>query len=168
MNNIEHTVSFSGSEIIYLAAVCFQQSIKSLDMAERKVNNMDIVAHTCAVMGRIIVPADIEIRELAYRHLRNIRHKVSGNTVGILAYTPALVRTDGIEVAKNGNSPILVRNTEILKNILNKIFGGAVWIGGAARGHILFERRRILAAVNGCRGAENNLFAAVLTHRLAE
>ena len=38
-----------------------------------------------------------------WSHLRNIGHKIVGDTVGVFAYKSALMRPDWIEISKQGN-----------------------------------------------------------------
>ena len=137
-------------------------------MAESQVDNMDIVAHASAVRGRIVVAADVEALELADGDLSDIGHEVAGDSVGILADAPALVRADGIEVAEDGHAPLAVGYTQILKYLLDEILRRAVGIRGASGRHILSERRGVLAAVNSGGRAEDELLASRLIHHAAQ
>ena len=129
---------------------------------------MDIVAHARAIRGRIVVAADVEALELADGDLSDIGHEVAGDSVGILADAPALVRADGIEVAKDGHAPLAVGYAQILKYLLDEILRRAVGVRGAAGRHILSERRGVLAAVNSGGRAEDELLASRLIHHAAQ
>ncbi len=63
-----------------------------------QVYHMDIVPHACSVMGFIIISEYIQVFPLAHRNLGYIGHEVIGNTAGVLAYSPAFMGPDGVEI----------------------------------------------------------------------
>ena len=57
-----------------------------------------LVAHARAVGSGIIVAEHAHLFELAYGNLCDIRREIVWYAAGVLAYQPALVRADGVEV----------------------------------------------------------------------
>ena len=109
-------------------------------MTERKVNNMNVVTHACAVGGGVVVAVDVEVVKLADCNLSNIGHKVVGDAVGVFADSAALVCADGVEVTKKAGTPFAVCSAGILEHSFYVELCCAVGVCGFTFGHILFER----------------------------
>ena len=82
-------------------------------MAERQVDNVDVVPHAGAVGRVIVVAVDINMVELADCDLSNIGHEICGDAFGVLADPAALVRADGVEVAQQADAPFVIRRIDI-------------------------------------------------------
>ena len=89
-------------------------------MSERKINNMNIVAHTGAVIGRIIIAEYRKLFLLACADIYYDRHEVVRDPVRILAYLAALIRADRIEVAEQRRAEFLVRIAYRAQHILDR------------------------------------------------
>ena len=133
-----------------------------------KVNYMDVVSDTCAVVGIVVGAEYAQTLALTDGNLSYEGHKVIGDAVGILTDSAALVGTDGIEVTEKTNRPVLIGFEKVGKDDFDHKFGSTVGISGTACGHRLLERRNIITAVNGSRRAENDFLTAVLSHYITE
>ena len=103
MNNVKHAVADARSEVECLAAPLRKDAVNRLDMAESKVNNMNIIAHAGSVRCVVIIAENIEIFALSDCHLSDIRHKVVRNTVGVFADNAAFMRSDRIEISQKAD-----------------------------------------------------------------
>ena len=101
---------------------------------------MDIVSDSRAVGRGIIVAANIKVVKLADGNLSYIRHKVCGYSVGVFAYSAALVGANGVEITQQANAPLVVGGIGVFKNPFNIKLCGAVRIGCLSLGHIFSER----------------------------
>ena len=132
-------------------------------MGVRQIEHMDIVPDARAVVGGVVVAEHPELLQLADGDLSNIGHEVVGYAVGILAYAPALVRADGVEVAKQRYVPGLVRGEHIAEHILDHELGPAVRIGDG-QGEVLLDGDGLGLPVNGGGGGEHEVPDPALAH----
>ena len=75
-------------------------SLQCSDVRRSKVHDVDIVAYTCSVVGRIIVPEDTESLAFTDSHLGDIGHEVIGYAIRVLAYSAGRVCANRIEVTQ--------------------------------------------------------------------
>ena len=135
-------------------------------MAAGQVHNVDVVTHTGAVRGGVVVAKDVHLFQLAHSHLGNVGHQVIGDAVGVLADQAALVGTDGVEIAQQGHVQLRVCMADILQDALGKGLGGAVGVGGSTHGEVLGDGHTGGVAVDGSGGAEHEVVAAVAAHHV--
>ena len=69
--------------------------------------------------GGVVIAENTEFLQLADSHLRNIGHKIVGDTVGVFAYKSALMRPDRIEISKQGNIKRIVGFINIFEYTFN-------------------------------------------------
>ena len=129
-----------------------------------QIDNVDIVAHSCAVVSRVIVTEYAELLKSACGYLCDVRHKVVGNSVWILSDCSALVSADRIEVAEKHNRKVGICVCGVAENLLHHQLCPAVGVGRTAGGHCLYERNGLGSSVNRSRRAENEVIDLVLTH----
>ena len=84
----------------------------------------------------------------------------------ILAYKPALVRADGVEISQKHNRPFVIRRIYVAEHDLLKIFARAVRVGRAAYSAVLVERQPLGRAVHRSRRREHYFFATVFSHHV--
>ena len=137
-------------------------------MPLRQIDHVDIIAHAGAVGRGVIVAEHVQAVQLADGDLRDIGHEVVGDAVRVLADQTALMRADGVEIAQQHDAPLVVGGVNVLEDIFNVKLGRAVGVGGAARRHILTQRRGVVGAVNGGGGREHDFFHARVAHGFAE
>ena len=89
----------SGAEVVDDEPGIFVQFFKRGDVTFRKVDDVDIIPDARAVFRGVIVAENVDFFKFPDGNLRDIRHKVVGDTVGIFADKPAFVRADGVEVS---------------------------------------------------------------------
>ncbi len=103
-------------------------------MTPGQIHNVDVVTHTGAVRGGVVVAKDVHLFQLAHSHLGDVGHQVVGDAVGVLADQAALVGTDGVEVAQQRHVQAGVRLADVLQNALGKGLGGAIGLVVAPTG----------------------------------
>ena len=94
-----------------------------------QINDMDVVTHARAVVRGVVVTPDIEIFAPPHSHLRHIGHQVVGNALWVFADQAAFVRTNGIEIAQYGNTPVWLSAIHIPQHVFNNKFAAPIWIG---------------------------------------
>ena len=149
MNNIKNAVSDTCAEVVDEQALVCSYFFNSLEVTECKVNNMDVISYTCAVMSVVIVTEYAEFFSLADGNLSDVWHKVVWNSVWIFAHCATLVCADWVEVTKQADAPVVVACIKVLEHTLNDVFCSAVWVCNSANLHILGERRNVVHSVNG-------------------
>ena len=118
VNKVQNTVSFACAEIVDRKAGILGKLFDRAYMAVGKVNYMDIVPYSGAVVCLVIVAENIEMIELANRNLCDLRHKIVRDTVRILADPAALMSPDGVEIAQKDDIPGIVGSVNIRKDLL--------------------------------------------------
>mmetsp|Transcript_7252 Transcript_7252/g.16918 ORF Transcript_7252/g.16918 Transcript_7252/m.16918 type:complete len:202 (-) Transcript_7252:613-1218(-) len=74
--------------------------VNGLDVATGEVDNVNVVAHACAIGGVVVAAEDRDLLEAAHGDLRDVRHEIVGQALGVLADEAARVATNGVEVAQ--------------------------------------------------------------------
>ncbi|MCG3168459.1 MAG: hypothetical protein POELPBGB_04265 [Bacteroidia bacterium] len=128
---------------------------------------MDVIPHAGAVRRRIIVAVNIERLAPTHRHLCDEGHEVVRHAARILADQPALVRTDGVEVAQQRDLPGRVGAKQILQDRLDHRLAAAVGVRRPQR-VVLPHRHRVRIAVHRRRRAEDQPADAGRPHRRAQ
>ena len=137
-------------------------------MAFGKVDNVDIVADTCAVGCIVVIAEDMDHLELAGSNLCHIGQEVIGNTLGIFTDETADMSTDRIEIAEQHDAPLIISTPDIGQDALLHRFCLSIGIGRDPFGALFSNRHKGGIAVYSCRGGENDLLAAVLSHHITE
>ena len=135
-------------------------------MAAGQVHDVDVVAHTGAVGGGVVVAEDVDFFQLADGDLGDVGHQVIGDAVGVLADEAGLVGTDGVEVTQQGHVQLRVSLADIGQDALGEGLGGAVGVGSGTNGEILGDGHRGGVAVDGGRRAEHEVVAVVAAHHV--
>ena len=150
MQHIEHRVAHARAEIdrAHARAVLLQLGQRG-NMPLRQITDMDIVAHAGAVVRGIVVAEHAQKRELARRHLRDIRQQIVRNAVRILADQAALVRADRVEIAKQRHRERFIGVRRVPEHLLDHQLGPAVGVRGGQR-RVLADRHARRIAVDGC------------------
>ena len=164
VDHIENAVTYARTEVEYLCALVRCRVIDRASMTACKVNDMDIVAYTSAVLGFVVIAENGKTFALANGYLRNKRHEVIRDTLRVFTDETGFMRTNGIEVTKKNDGEIGVSESCILKNDLEHIFCPAVRIGASANDRSFLDRHLVGSAVNGSGGAENDIVAIILLH----
>ena len=119
-------------------------------MAFREIDDVNIVADTSSVWGRIIITENSQLWTLAAGDLHNNRHEVVRDAVRVFADEAARVIADWIEVAKKNNGVDFVSDDGGLEDFFDHEFRPAVRIGDAdASGHGFGILRDVLFAIDG-------------------
>src|SRR5574344_1704492 len=95
ISQLQNACSVSGSEVKRLASLIFKSPFNRFNMAYGKIYNMNIISYSRAVNRIIIVPENMEFFKLPNRNLRNIWHKIIGNSLGVFAYGAAFMSSYG-------------------------------------------------------------------------
>ena len=98
-------------------------------MTASQIEYVYIISHAGAVVRRVIVAEDAESLQFTNCHLRNIRHKVVGDTVGVLSDESALVRSDWVEISEQGDIKGIIGFVYIFEYSLDIQLGPSVIIG---------------------------------------
>ena len=133
-------------------------------VAERQIDNVDIVAHAGAIGSGVVVAEYGEFGQFAGSHLANVGQQIIRNTVGLLADAAAGVCADGVEITQQNHTPLRVGRVEVGHHALHHLFGCAIGIGGFADGGAFGNRHGVRVTVHGGGGAEHDAFHARALH----
>ncbi len=139
-----------------------------------EIDNVNIVSHSGAVMGFVVVSKNGEVIEFPRCNLRDVRHQIVRNSFRIFADKPRLVRSDWVEIAQKHDIPRVrivcfdVGGVKINENLLKHRFGLAVRIRAFSFRTFLGYRNKCRIAVNSRRRRENYVFAAGRAHRIKQ
>ncbi len=103
-------------------------------MAAGQIAHVDVVAHTGAVRGGVVVAEDLNLFQLAHGHLGDVGHQVVGDAVGVLADEAGLMGADGVEVTQQADVQAGVGLADIHKDPLDDRLGRTIGVGGGALG----------------------------------
>ena len=73
---VKNAVALARAEIVGETSRFVENLFNRFDMAECKVNNMNVVSDARAVGGGVVVAADIQVVKLADCNLSDIRNKI--------------------------------------------------------------------------------------------
>lgn len=107
-DNFQHAVPSSGSEIdreAFRPVHRLFQRFQSLEVADGKVYDVNVVAHAGPVMRGVVIAEHIEVRPAADGHLCDERHQVIGGPLRIFTDQTADMCADRIEVSENPDTP---------------------------------------------------------------
>ena len=90
----------TGTKVIDSQTLVLLNGLEGAYMSAGQVNYVDVVTHTCAIWGVIVVTEDTKLLADTDSRLCNVGHKVVRDAVGVLAYQAGLVGTDGIEITE--------------------------------------------------------------------
>ena len=166
VDHIQHAVALASAQIADEEAAAGLQLADGAHMAPSQIHNVDVVTHTGAVRGGVVVAKDVHLFQLAHSHLGNVGHQVVGDAVGVLADQAALVGTDGVEVAQQRHIQAGVSLADVLQNALGEGLGGAVGVGGSTHGEVLGDGHAGGVAIDGCGRAEHEVVAVVMAHHV--
>ena len=137
-------------------------------MPFREIDDMDIIADAGAVGCVVIIAEYMDHFQLAGSDLGDIGQQVVGDALGILADETAHMGADGIEIAQQHHSPLIIRAPDIGQDALLHGFCLTVGIGRNALGALLGDRYKGRIAVHSRRRGKDQLLAAVISHDIAE
>ena len=160
---VQNGIAVAGTDVIDGEAALALNGFQGADMGAGEVNDMDIVAHSCAIGGVVVISKNSQFFTLAYGNLGDVGHQVIGDTVGILTYQAALVCADGVEVAEEYDVPLLVGTLEVHQDFFQHALGLSVGVGAMALGALLGDGDDGRIAIDGGGGGEDDVFASVLT-----
>src|SRR5690625_8046828 len=98
-------------------------------MALGQIHDMNIIAHTGAVRGGVVVAKDLDLRALTGSHLHDKGHEVVGDAARRFADKSARVCTDRIEIAQAADLPAGVALIKIAQHFLDDELSMAGGIG---------------------------------------
>ncbi len=129
---------------------------------------MDIVAHSCSIVGVIVISKHAQFSTLANGNLCDVRHQIVGNAVGVLAYLTTLMCTDGIEITQNDNIPFGICLLHIHQHLLQHGFGLTVRIGAMSFGALFRDGDNGRITIDRRTGREYDILATMAAHYVQE
>src|SRR5699024_3193946 len=159
-------VAVAGAQVADEQAGLLLQFADGRHMAAGQVHHMDVVPHAGAVGGVIVVAVDMDLFQLARRHLGDVGHQVVGDAVGVFADQAGRMGPDGVEVAQQRHVQLGVGLAAVGEDALGEHLGGAVGVGGGAGGEILPDGHAGRVAVDGGRGGEDDVVAVMPAHHV--
>ena len=145
------------------------QTTNSGEVTASEVDDVDVVAETCAVGCFVIVAKNMKLREFAGGDFHDVRHEVVWDAVGVLTEETGDVVADGIEITKGDNIELGVGYAKVFQDFFDHVFGLAVGVGKLDASRKGFDALLdTLVAVNGGGGGENELLHIVGLHRVEE
>lgn len=168
VDDVEYAVAVTGAQVVDGQAATAVDGFESCHMAASEVDDMDVVADAGAVVCGVVVTEDSQLWTLADGDLRDVWHKVVGYAVWVFAHEAAGVRSDRVEVAQQDDVPFRVGFLDVHHHLLKHALCPSVGVGTLSFGAVLGDRNLDGVAINCCRRAENDVFAAVVTHYVEE
>ena len=99
IDQIQDGIAMAGAEVDDLRAGVAGGIIAGFDMAFCQIHNMDVIPHTGAVRGGVIIAKDGQLFQFTDRYFSDIRHQIVRDALRILADHAALMSADGVEVS---------------------------------------------------------------------
>ena len=164
VQHVHDAVALAGAQVADEEAAAGLQLPDGADVAAGQVHHVDVVADAGAVGGGVVVAKDVDLFQLADRHLGDVGHQVVGDAVGVLADQARLVGADGVEVAQHRHIHAGVGLADVGQDPLGEHLGGAVRVGGVADREVLGDGDAGRVAVDGGRRAEHKVVAVVPAH----
>ena len=151
VQNVENGIAVTCAKIVYLdSSVHIVKLVERADVADSKVDNVEIVAHARAVVSVVIVAVDVQVFPSANCNLCNIRHEVVGNALRILADLAGFMSADRVEITKQNDVPLVIGGVKVGKHLLYHTLRPAVWVRTLALGEKLGYLGSFGNAVDSC------------------
>lgn len=162
LDDIEHAVAGPGAEV-HRKALRLVQAGQRLEMPERQIDNVNVVAHAGAIRRRVIVAPDLQLLAPADGDLGDEGHQVVRDALRVFADQAAFVRADRVEVAQDADPPGGVGAVEVAQHVFDDQLGPAVGVG--CRERVIFGQRQALwVAVDGGGGTEDEGLDTAFAH----
>ena len=108
-------------------------------MSFGEVNYMNIIAPAGAVWRIVVVAEDFKFFPFAASDVHDNRHDIVWNTVRVFADKVRWVIADWVKIAQERSGKIWIGCADIFKNLLDHIFGFAIWARYLAAGLHRFD-----------------------------
>ena len=134
-------------------------------MSFREINDVDIVADSCAVVGFVVVSENGQMIKFPRCDLRDVWHEIVRDPFRIFADKPRFVRSYRVEIAQKHDIPRIrvvrfdVSGVEIDEDLFKHRLGLTVRIGAFAFRTLFGDGNERRIAVNGRRRRKNYVFA---------
>ena len=103
-------------------------------MALGKIDNVDVVAHTCAVDSWVVLAEHVEVWQVTAGYSLDVGHQVVRDALRVFADLASAMSSDRVEVAQaNCGEVTLLRDHGILEDLLDHGLCLAIGVGGADR-----------------------------------
>ncbi|MNR23690.1 hypothetical protein D3C85_1407250 [compost metagenome] len=129
LDDLQHAVARAGAEVPDIDAAVVLQYLKSLEVADRKVDHVDVVTHAGPVHGGIVVTVHREFGHPANGDLRQARQQVVGPAPGVFADHPAFVGANRVEVTQQPDAPAWIGMAQIGEQLFDHELGAAIGVG---------------------------------------
>ena len=126
------------------------QIVDRCEVALGKVGYMDIVAHTCAIVGIIVIPENLQLVQPANRHAGNIGHEVVRNPHRVFTNLARFMRTNRVEVSQKHRPFCRVGCGPVADDLLDKELGPAIGVCRLQRMRLVIWQI-LRCAIDGCR-----------------
>ncbi len=166
-DHLQHGIALTGTQVVGKDTGIGSYAGQRLEMTESEIHHVDVVAHACAIRGRIVIAKHPQLLELADAHLADIGQQVVGDTVGIFTDEAALVGADRVEVAQQHYGPTRIGFGQVTQYLFHHQLGATIGVGRAG-GEIFPQRHRGRIAIHCGRRAEHQPEHARLCHLLAQ
>lgn len=134
-------------------------------MALGQVNNVDVVAHACAVQCLVVAAEDVQVRKVTVDHAHYVRHQVVWDVVWTLSNESALMCSNWVEVPKRDDTPLLLAGCPVLHDLFNHGLGLSVGVDWLYL--VGLSAERVLPVDAGTRG-EDEAVNLVLVNQLQQ
>ena len=137
---------------------------EEMDMSDSQIDDVDIVADTCAVGSVIIISVDVYERQPAGCDLCDIGQEIVRYALRIFSDQAAFMRADRVEIAKQHDVPGIVALPDIREDAFLHRLGCSVRIGCFAQGAFFGNRYESRVPVNRSGRGKDEFFNVVSTH----
>ena len=158
----------SGTEVINSQTAFAIDGFEGSYMSGCKVAYVDIIAHACTIVGVVIIAENAQLLADTYCGLRDIRHEVIGDTIGVLAHRSGWMRTYGIKITEQYDIPLIISLLYVNQHFLQHRLGLAVRVRAMPLGAVFRNRDNGRIAINGSRRRENQILATMLAHHVEQ
>src|SRR5205823_1602179 len=117
--HFEHGIAASHAKVERRDTARAGQMIERGNVTLRKIDHMNIVSHTRAVVSRIIISKHVDVRPPTTRDTRHHGSKIVRRTAWRFTDLPRWVRTCRIEVAQEREPPLGIAGGDVLQDHLH-------------------------------------------------
>ena len=149
MQHLKHRVAVPGTQVPGVQTAVLANVIQRLKVTIGKIDDVNVIAHTGAIDGGVVVAEHVQMLAAADCNLSDKWHQVVGNTRRILTDTPGFMRTHGVEVAQQSDIPAVIGSRQVYEHVFDMLLGAAV-AGLCIHIQLLNERHGLGLAVHGC------------------
>ena len=158
----------SRTEVVDCQTTFAIDSLEGCYVAGCQVAYVDIIAHTSTIVRVVIVAENAQLLADTYCGLRDIRHEVIGDTIGVLAHRSGWMRTYRVKITEQYDIPLIISLLYVYKHLFKHRLRLAIRIRAMPFWTVFRNRDNGRIAIYCSRGRENQILATMLAHHIEQ